>query len=343
LTHLGGRYVHKPSIFYFATDAVLGSIARYKLFKAGFTRHRSGVFKYWMRLPVSEEGKKRLPIVFIHGIGVGLVMYLSFIEKIMVSDCPILCVELPFVATKVGKAPPAIAEQLTSMQAILNQWEIERALFMGHSYGSVMLSWMVQHVPSRVAGVAFIDPVVILLNLKDTLYNFLYRREREGKISDLVGTELYVNYALRRHFWWYRNIMFAEDMERAGVRSLVCLSEKDEIAPAVAVQDHIEQHRRKVGEDKSLVRSFMMEDASHGQMLFDDNLAARLASRLSDFYEVCEEQAGRRAVPLREARTLKNLFGMNWFVTQGRWRLRKLGRPLTQFLAARGVGVSFGW
>lgn len=36
---------------------------------------------------------------------------------------------------------------------------------------------MIHHAPSRVAGVAFIDPVVMLLNRKDILYNFLYKRE----------------------------------------------------------------------------------------------------------------------------------------------------------------------
>lgn len=29
--------------------------------------------------------------------------------------------------------------------------------------------------PERVAGLAFLDPVVFMLNLKDILYNFLYR------------------------------------------------------------------------------------------------------------------------------------------------------------------------
>lgn len=88
---------------------------------------------------------------------------------------------------------------------------------------------MIQHEPDRVAAVSFVDPVVIMLNLKSTLYNFLYRHSTNGKISDLVGTELFLNHALRRHFWWYRNIIWAQDMHRAGIPSQVIVSENDEV------------------------------------------------------------------------------------------------------------------
>mmetsp|Transcript_63000 Transcript_63000/g.130931 ORF Transcript_63000/g.130931 Transcript_63000/m.130931 type:complete len:606 (+) Transcript_63000:154-1971(+) len=336
------QYAHKPSIFYFATNTVLGSLGRVKLFNAGFTRHRCGVFKYWVRVPVSEEGKQRLPIVFFHGIGVGIVMYLQLIDKLLVNDCPIICVDLPFISTKLVQ-PPTIDEQLSSMQAILDRWDIDKALFMGHSYGSVMLSWMLQHMPARVAGLVFIDPIVLMLNLKNTLYNFLYRQGDANKISYLVGTELFVNYALRRNFWWYNKIVWAQDMHAANIRSLVCLSDQDEIVPSQAVEQHIAKFNAAVGGGNSLVRSYMMTDAHHGAVLFDSDMALRLAARCSDFWEVCDETAVRVRRPLREPPTLKNLFGLQWFVTQGRWRLRKLGRPLTQFLAARGVGASFGW
>lgn len=43
----------------------------------------------------------------------------------------------------------------------------------------------------------------------------------EGQISDIVGTELYVNFSLRRHFWWYRNILWAQDIQVRRARLLV--------------------------------------------------------------------------------------------------------------------------
>ena len=86
---------------------------------------------------------------------------------------------------------------------------------------------MAQHLPSRVAGLTFVDPVVLMLNLKHILFNFLYKHQRDGRF-DLIGSELHVNNALRRNFWWYRNIVWASDLSATG--SLICLSEQDEIA-----------------------------------------------------------------------------------------------------------------
>jgi hypothetical protein len=37
-----------------------------------------------------------------------------------------------------------------------------------------------------VAGLVFVDPVVLLLNLKHVLYNFIYS-PREGTVVDLIG------------------------------------------------------------------------------------------------------------------------------------------------------------
>ena len=63
------------------------------------------------------------------------------------------------------------------------------------------------------AGLALIDPVVLMLNLKNVLYNFLYKNDGADGIADIIGSELGVNIALRRNFWWYRNILWASDLQ----------------------------------------------------------------------------------------------------------------------------------
>lgn len=219
------EWTHKPFLFYAVCQGLLGGLGTVSLWNEGFTRHRSGVFDYWVRIPETDEGRQRTPVVFVHGIGVGLVMYLNLIKSLMKFDCPIICVELPFISSNIAPKVPSISEQVSSMETICNRWGFRQAMFVGHSYGSVMLSWMAQHLPSRVAGLVFVDPVVMMLNLKSILYNFLYRHEGDGKISDLIGTELHINNALRRNFWWYRNIVWAGDLQRQRLPSLVCLSE----------------------------------------------------------------------------------------------------------------------
>jgi len=269
------QYHHKPLLFYLSTRFILGSLGSMNLVDSGFSRRNAGALNYWVRIPESEEGKARLPIVFVHGVGVGLVTYMSFVRKLVDNDCPILCVELPFVSMEIDSRVPSIDQQVASVRSMLDQWGFDSATFVGHSYGSVMLSWMVQHAPERVASVVFIDPIVIMLNLKSTLYNFLYRHSTNGKISDLVGSELFLNHALRRHFWWYRNIVWAQDMHDQGIPSMVIVSENDEIVPSAEVAQHVEAFDRKMG-GASLVKHTMIEGGSHGDMLFDDDVQDRV-------------------------------------------------------------------
>lgn len=239
------------------------------LVDAGFSRYNAGALNYWIRMPESAEARQKLPIVFVHGVGVGLVTYMGFVRRLIENDCPIMCVELPFVSMSIDPTVPSIDQQLNSVRKMLDTWGFDTATFVGHSYGSILLSWMVQHAPDRVASVVFIDPVVIMLNLKSTLYNFLYKHAGEGgKISDLVGSELYLNHALRRHFWWYRNIIWAQDMHNEGIPSTVIVSEKDEIVPSAEVAQHIERFNAEMKGD-SLVKHHIIINGTHGDMLFD--------------------------------------------------------------------------
>jgi pimeloyl-ACP methyl ester carboxylesterase len=282
------EYKHKPTSYYWVCSFLLGLAGKAALYSEGFQRHRSRALDYWIRIPDSEDARRRTPIIFVHGIGVGLVMYLNLIRALVTNDCPVVCIELPFISSKLGACEvPSIGEQVASVESLCKRWGFEKAMFVGHSYGSVMLSWMTQHLPSRVAGLAFIDPVVLMLNLKDVLYNFLYKDEGGDGIADIIGTELGVNIALRRNFWWYRNILWACDLQRHALPTVVCLSEQDEIGPALAVEKHIEQHKAAsaIKGQRSVVESYMMMDATHGGFLFSPELLKGLCTRIAAHYD----------------------------------------------------------
>jgi pimeloyl-ACP methyl ester carboxylesterase len=320
------EWTHKPLMFYAVCQGLLGSLGTLSLWNEGFSKHRSVAFDYWVRMPKTEAGRQRTPIVFVHGIGVGLVMYLSFIKALVKHDCPVICVELPFISTTISPKVPSISEQVASMDSICTRWGFKQAMFVGHSYGSVLLSWMAHHLPSRVAGLAFIDPVVMMLNLKNILFNFLYKHDGDGKISDLIGTELHINNALRRNFWWYRNIVWASDLQRQRLPSLVCLSENDEIVPSGAVQRHIAQHSKKMGDD-SLVDSYMMHGSNHGDMLFNPEIMEALSQRIGQHYnkiEAARSSGVVDSVGARFPRSLGNVFGQWEAAVQLKWGYRRI-------------------
>jgi hypothetical protein len=58
-----------------------------------------------------------------------------------------------------------------------------RAVFSGHSLGSVYLSWMCRLAPHAVAASVFIEPIVFMLYLKTVTSSFLYH-----DYGGIVGT-----------------------------------------------------------------------------------------------------------------------------------------------------------
>ena len=321
------EWTHKPLAYYVVCQGLLGGLGKLSLLNEGFTRHSTGVFDYWLSMPATEEARQRTPIVFVHGIGVGLVMYLSFVKALMKLDCPIVCLELPFISNSIETLVPSISEQVSSVDAICNRWGFEKAVFVGHSYGSLILSWMALHLPTRVAGLAFVDPVVMMLNLKKILFSFLYSNDGGGRISDLIGTEIHVNNALRRNFWWYRNILWASDLQRQRLPALICLSELDTIVPSDAVRRHIEQHAEKMGEE-NVVDSYVMQGAFHGDMLFNPKIMDALSERIGAHYLKIEEARSKRTVGSVYTgipRSLENMFGAWEMVLrlQLRWASRR--------------------
>lgn len=50
-----------------------------------------------------------------------------------------------------------------------------RVVVLGHSFGSVMASWVAREAPGLVAGLGLLDPIGVLLFLPDVCHNFIYR------------------------------------------------------------------------------------------------------------------------------------------------------------------------
>ena len=76
----------------------------------------------------------------------------------------------------------------------------------------------------------------------------------------LVATELRTVHAMRRHFWWYRNILWAEDLPKEMRCSVLC-SEHDDISPSDSVLCYVKQ-------GASMVDIDVIDNAHHAQMLF---------------------------------------------------------------------------
>ena len=158
------RFRHKPLLFYIVTHGT-GLYVRQALKDLGFSytppRDAKKNLGYFYRPGSPSREKKEstsTPLVFVHGVG-GIAYYFQLIKDLgSKTDSPIILVDLPFISLQVEDNIPSVMNQIESVCGILDEklGKSTKATFVGHSFGSLLLSWMVQSRPKRVANCVFL-------------------------------------------------------------------------------------------------------------------------------------------------------------------------------------------
>ena len=165
------RYRHKPLIFYAIThgiDMFLHKILKENNFKYVATENSKKDLSYWYRKPNNyDRENSNPPLVFVHGVG-GMAFCYKLIDDLLSNDAikddtPIVLVDLPHVSLRLYDDIPSIESQIKSLAEIVEKVSIyggsnvnKKATFVGHSFGTILLSWMVQRRPDNIAGCMFI-------------------------------------------------------------------------------------------------------------------------------------------------------------------------------------------
>lgn len=164
-----------------------------------FSRFRSPgkTITYWHRPHTSKE---RLPVLFIHGIGIGLYPYINFLAEINAQhgkepsdgQVGIIALELMHISSRITSEAISKEDMCEEVRRILDTHGWERFVLASHSYvdpsiffilsfltisryGSVIATHLL-HTPDiaqRIGPILFIDPVSFLLHLPDVAYNFV--------------------------------------------------------------------------------------------------------------------------------------------------------------------------
>jgi hypothetical protein len=227
-----------PAIHYAITygAAGLGSVALRQL---GFARLNVGALNYWHRPADSrlDDVPPGRTIVLLHGIGLGLTPYVIFLRKVLSqhSNCAILLPEFPHISQQCFEVtdPPSSEHTASAIRTMMERHasiadgdRVLGATFIAHSFGSVVFAWLLaaQHrslgrdTPGLVDAVLFLDPVSVGLQEPDVCYNFLYKpidlssTAIEIFFKYFVAGELGIAHVLHRHFWWYKNTLWPEDI-----------------------------------------------------------------------------------------------------------------------------------
>ncbi|KAF4437895.1 alpha beta hydrolase fold family [Fusarium acutatum] len=245
---------------------------------------------YWHRPHTAED---KLPVVFFHGIGIGLWTYVRFLAGLPKTgdgngSVGVIALEILPISFRLTPAILDKTEFLAHMTSILEHHCWHKFALVSHSYGSVLTTHML-HEPSfqhRVPSVVLIDPVTIMLHLPDVAYNFTRRKPRranEWQLWYFASTDPGVALCLGRHFFWRENILWKEDLlgtQSDGLHArhvAVTLSCRDLIVDTTAVAEYLgvdlgTGRNGMVAESHNGVEVVMFPKLDHAQV-FDDRVS----------------------------------------------------------------------
>eukprot|EP00566_Odontella_aurita_P007875 CAMPEP_0113554480 /NCGR_PEP_ID=MMETSP0015_2-20120614/16172_1 /TAXON_ID=2838 /ORGANISM="Odontella" /LENGTH=693 /DNA_ID=CAMNT_0000455625 /DNA_START=115 /DNA_END=2196 /DNA_ORIENTATION=+ /assembly_acc=CAM_ASM_000160 len=351
------RYRHKPTIFYLVTHGAFHFITHVLGKNYGFkyvaAQDPKTDMSYWYRPPkttcdagLEKEVTAEInpPLVFVHGVG-GLAFYYNLlaalIEKVERSgdNTPIIFLDLPHVSLRMYNEIPTIEKQVDSICRIMDKCagssgrEQTKATFVGHSFGSIVLSWMVQSRPERVGSCVFMDPICFQLHQKDTLFNFHLQRVDKrvnssrkwqnpismGALINMAGTEMHTNNAMLRHFWWATNALWPHDLAKKRIEAFVLLSGDDDIVPSSDVANLFDlYHKRNLQTEHnwssifpslfppssdqrkvpvnstSLIKTHVIDGAAHGEFVFDEDQKNKVVRTISTMMRLNRIKNGKR-------------------------------------------------
>jgi hypothetical protein len=264
---------HKPLTIYilvymikFGTSAILRC--------SGFRRivTRSGLVA-WFR--PSQQKKKQdddeqepilpqlQPLLFFHGVSPApLTICLPMILNGLAADRrrAVVLFENPTISWSLGFYALSEQDTLDGVQQVVHEYldtntnssneKQQRLAIAGHSFGSCCVTWLIRSptLRNRVGQIILLDPVTILLSEPSVVVNFLYANHRRARLDllEIVSSELFTQYYIRRHFSWYNSELWMPDVP-SDIPITIALSGKDDIVDAPAVREHVLQFQHEHG------------------------------------------------------------------------------------------------
>ncbi|KAJ8519372.1 hypothetical protein ONZ45_g3679 [Pleurotus djamor] len=278
------RVLWRPFSFY----AIVGVLN--KILKAWFVHNyqlRFGAYdglEYLIRIPTdwdSTNGPR--PLVFAHGLGLGLIQYHIFIMRLLdqFTDRPIFILLQPHISQDLfhpsylkpmnrNETTQRLASLFSSLgwvdtfddldddddadaQSVASSLILSKGVtFISHSNGSYCHAWMLKNYPHMVSRSCFVDPVTFCSWEGDVCYNFIYRPCTTGLqliMRYFVATELGVANLLQRHFDWSSNSLWFEEIPNARdpSKSFFLMGANDEVLRADRVHRYLRSHGVRKG------------------------------------------------------------------------------------------------
>eukprot|EP00878_Enallax_costatus_P008311 GHUV01008689.1.p1 GENE.GHUV01008689.1~~GHUV01008689.1.p1 ORF type:complete len:717 (+),score=294.35 GHUV01008689.1:916-3066(+) len=244
------RHWYRPLGFYLFMEvaAFVGNLA---LRAAGFKQATYMGITYFTRNPrtapqqaADESGNSgdEAPLVLLHGIGMGLIPYISLLFNMAATGRPVLALQMKHISMRWVLWVPTVDEVAEVLVGILRREHVDHCCLVAHSYGTAVASRLLQQHPQKILQLCMIDPICFSMFMPNLLRNFLYESPRTGSLfGDFMmmsaARDLHVSATLSRRFFW-TDVNLWEEQLPAG--SLVVLSGKDVLMAAAEVKAWLE-------------------------------------------------------------------------------------------------------
>ena len=135
------RVIFRPFIFYFVTDTLMDNVIGRSIFYfRNYQFRQIGHLQYWTYYhPSVDRIEEEDPIIFFHGIGAGLLFYQPFISHLhqkFSHNRRLIFISMRCISLRYPSLDqiPNLSETTASIKLLFDQYQINKAVFMGHRF-----------------------------------------------------------------------------------------------------------------------------------------------------------------------------------------------------------------
>jgi len=138
--------------------------------RSGFVKVKDSGLEYLIRMPElwKPGSESTRPVLFIHGLGMGLAQYASLVSYFeqhpALKDRPLVLLLQPHLSMSLFHPnhlkPPNKESTTKGLRALVARWKMEDGLtIVSHSNGTIVHGWLLKECPELVKASCFVDPV----------------------------------------------------------------------------------------------------------------------------------------------------------------------------------------
>eukprot|EP01024_Parvocaulis_polyphysoides_P046699 TRINITY_DN4409_c0_g1_i18.p1 TRINITY_DN4409_c0_g1~~TRINITY_DN4409_c0_g1_i18.p1 ORF type:complete len:183 (-),score=21.06 TRINITY_DN4409_c0_g1_i18:263-811(-) len=159
----------------------------------------------------------------------------------------------------------SVNDVAADVTTLLSKYGIDRAHVVGHSYGTLVASALVNHYNHLVESICLVDPVCLMMCDPTLTRSYIYngfgpRVALLDYVRYIFARDLSIAEGLCRKAWWTGVMLWPVDFPK---KTVLFIGGQDDLLPVDLILKQLKQNKNKA-------RLVFNEAYSHGEFMFDD-------------------------------------------------------------------------